>query len=157
MINNRNKINNDESMINNDMINSTNSSSGKVCGPPNSVSSIQGLPGHSLDPSPTPAAAGVELSQYTAATLAELLGLCEEFLRTAGPAVHAELRRYLTGQTPPADPGWLIDMLGFHQLHLHQRIKATTPSPRDNWHTDPDHDRIIPVTAAQARTGVVAR
>jgi hypothetical protein len=73
----------------------------------------------------------IAVSEYTATTLRELLGICEEFLRTAGPAVHAELRAYLACQNPPADPVWLIDMLGFHSLHLHHLTPATAASPRE--------------------------
>lgn len=83
---------------------------------------------------------GVVLSDYTTASIGELLGMCEEFLRTAGPAVHAELRSYLRAQSPPADPSWLIDMLGFNHLHLaaqgdHQASRAgrDVPCPRENW------------------------
>lgn len=97
-----------------------------------------------IDPTTTPAQHGeVVLSDYTVANLAELLGMCEEFLRTAGPAVHAELRGYLRAQA--ADPVWLIDMLGFNNLHLtreldHQadRTGRDTPYPRENWQPDPE-------------------
>ena len=75
----------------------------------------------------------VAVSEYTATTLRELLGICEEFLRTAGPTVHAELRAYLACQNPPADPVWLIDMLGFHSLHLGHLTPTTAPSPREVW------------------------
>lgn len=74
----------------------------------------------------------VTLTAHTTATIGELLAMCEEFLRTAGPAVHAELRGYLACQSPPADASWLIDMLGFHALHLHHQL-PTAPSPRENW------------------------
>lgn len=83
------------------------------------------------NPNPTPAT--VALSEYTVTALGEVLGLCEEFLRTAGPNVHAELRGYLRAQCPPADPTWLIDMLGFHALHLHHQLPTPAPSPRENW------------------------
>lgn len=80
--------------------------------------------------------AQVVLSAYTIAAIGELLSMCDEFLRTAGPAVRDELRAYLRHQYPPTDPGWLIDMLGFNSLYLdHQlRHQATgqAPSPRDN-------------------------
>jgi hypothetical protein len=77
---------------------------------------------------PVPTVPTVALSEYTATTLRELLGMCEEFLRTAGPTVHAELRAYLASQDPPGDPNWLIDMLGFHNLHLRHLIPSTAPS-----------------------------
>lgn len=76
------------------------------------------------------------LTEHTVATLTELLSMVEEFLRTASPNVHAELRGYLRAQWPPADPGWLIDMLGFHGLHLHHQLRGRQPSmtsPRENW------------------------
>lgn len=103
---------------------------------------LKDLPADDL-PSPPPARAalpatqhspgGVTVSDYTAATLRELLGICEEFLRTASPVVLAELRAYLACQSPPADPGWLIDLLGFHNLHLRQLTPTTAPSPREVW------------------------
>ena len=73
----------------------------------------------------------VALTELTAATLRELLAMCEEFLRTAGPTVHAELRTYLAHQTPPADPCWLIDMLGFQACHLSRLIPAEFPTARE--------------------------
>lgn len=86
----------------------------------------------------------VVLSDYTVAALRELLGICEEFLRTAGPAVHAELRAYLQQQSPPADPAWLVDMLGFNQLHLGHQLTAQTTAgsgltPSDNWQQPTPH------------------
>ena len=84
-------------------------------------------------PTPHTPVPTVTLSDYTATTLRELLGMCEEFLRTAGPTVHAELRAYLACQNPPADPNWLIDMLGFHTLHLRHLTPSTAPSPREVW------------------------
>jgi hypothetical protein len=67
----------------------------------------------------------VTISEQTVDAVVELLGICEEFLRTAGPKVLAELRTYLRGQFPPADPTWLIDVLGFNHLHL-TRAKEQT-------------------------------
>jgi hypothetical protein len=90
----------------------------------------------SHDPNATPPAphapATVTLTEWSVAALGELLGICDEFLRTAGPNVHAELRGYLARQSPPADPGWLIDMLGFNALYLRQQLPAGAPSPREN-------------------------
>lgn len=82
----------------------------------------------------------VTLTEHTVAALAEILSMVEEFLRTAGPNVHAELRGYLRSQWPPADPGWLIDMLGFHALHLHHQLPTPMPSPRENWHPSDQHN-----------------
>lgn len=75
----------------------------------------------------------VAVTEHTLAALTEVLSLTEEFLRTAGPGVHAELRGYLRAQWPPADPAWLIDMLGFHSLHLRHQLPTPAPSPRENW------------------------
>jgi len=94
-----------------------------------------------------PTQATVALSEYTVAALSEVLGMCEEFLRTAGPTVHAELRGYLRQQCPPADPVWLIDMLGFHGLHLRHQLPPTAPSPRENH--QPRHDCVDPVRSTE--------
>jgi hypothetical protein len=75
----------------------------------------------------------VSVTVDTVASLAGLLGMCEEFLRTAGPAVHAELRGYLRRNTPPADPSWFIDMLGFHGVHLTHLLPADTAPPSEDW------------------------
>lgn len=82
----------------------------------------------------------VAMTEHTVAALAELLGIVEEFLRTAGPNVQAELRGYLRSQWPPADPIWLIDMLGFHGLHLHHQLPTDRTSPRENWEHGEDTD-----------------
>lgn len=81
--------------------------------------------------------AQVVLSAYTVAAIGELLSMCDEFLRTAGPAVRDELRAYLRHQYLPTDPGWLIDMLGFNSMHLHHQLHQQipgqeAPSPREN-------------------------
>lgn len=80
--------------------------------------------------------AQVALSAYTVAAIGELLSMCDEFLRTAGPVVRDELRAYLRRQYPPTDPGWLIDMLSFNSLHLdHQlrhQVSGPAPSPRED-------------------------
>jgi hypothetical protein len=51
--------------------------------------------------------------------IAELLNMCETFFRTASPAVHNELRTFLTarGVHPATALGWFIDGLGFATLH----------------------------------------
>jgi hypothetical protein len=77
------------------------------------------------------------LTTHTAASLTELLNLCEEFLRTASPHVLAELRTYLDRQRPPADPTWLIDMLGFSSAHLRHLLPTSTDSPSHSWHPAP--------------------
>jgi hypothetical protein len=68
----------------------------------------------------------MNITTYTASSLTELLETCEEFLRTASPQVHAELRSYLHDQRPPADPSWLIDMLGFSSAQLRHLLPAST-------------------------------
>lgn len=86
-------------------------------------------------PAPT-----VAVTAHTMAGLAELLGMCEEFLRTAGPLVHAELRAYLAHQAPPADPSWFIDMLGFNSVHLGHLLPADTAPPSETWQQPGDHE-----------------
>jgi hypothetical protein len=81
----------------------------------------------------------VAVTAHTVASLAELLGMCEEFLRTAGPLVHAELRAYLAHQAPPADPSWFIDMLGFNSVHLGHLLPASTVSPSEAWQHQTEH------------------
>lgn len=58
-----------------------------------------------------------EITEATSsdAGTAELLGLCEEFLRTSSPAVHCELRRFLTrhGYHPVCGLGAFLDALQF--------------------------------------------
>lgn len=51
---------------------------------------------------------GVPAHQITT----ELVGLCDEFLRQASPAVHAELLRFLDERGYRGDLGWFIDALG---------------------------------------------
>ena len=48
---------------------------------------------------------------------AELLELCDEFLRQASPLVHTELREFLTEHGHHGDLGWFIDVLGFTTLN----------------------------------------
>lgn len=89
-----------------------------------------------------PASASVALTAHTAASVTELLAMTEEFLRTAGPLVHAELRDYLAHRCPPADPAWFIDMLGFTGSHLHHLLPPDTAPPSENWqpaHQNPAH------------------
>lgn len=71
----------------------------------------------SLTITPGPQAA-VTFTGPQAASPSELLELCEEFLRSASPAVHAELRAFLTAQPHRPDPGLLIDLPGFSTLSL---------------------------------------
>ena len=81
----------------------------------------------------------IAVTAHTVASLAELLAMCEEFLRTAGPLVHAELRAYLAHQAPPADPSWFPDMLGFSSVHLGHLLPAGTPPPSEAWQQPDDH------------------
>ena len=86
---------------------------------------------------PTPT---VAVTAHTVASLAELLAMCEEFLRTAGPLVHAELRAYLSHQAPPADPSWFIDMLGFNSIHIGHLLPAHTVPPSASCRHEHLHD-----------------
>jgi hypothetical protein len=81
--------------------------------------------------------AGITLSQCTVATARELLALADEFLRTASPAAHTELRAYLDTQAPPAAPAWFIDMLGLNATHLARHLPTRAPTPRQTWARDP--------------------
>jgi hypothetical protein len=63
-------------------------------------------------------ALGVTVSNNAACSLLELLELCDLFLRTATPAVRAELKVFLDTQPTPLDANLLIDMLGFNALYL---------------------------------------
>ena len=102
----------------------------------------------SQDPTPGPAMemthrqvpaepAGITLTEYTAAAVHELLAIADEFLRTASPTVHAELRAYLNHQVPPADPTWFIDMLGFNAMHLARQLTASASTLREAWTSHP--------------------
>ena len=87
----------------------------------------------------------VTVTAHTAASVSELLAMSEEFLRTASPAVHAELRNYLTHRCPPADASWFIDVLGFSSIHLDHQLRdqaPTTAPPSENWqhHEHDEHD-----------------
>ena len=86
-----------------------------------------------------PGRATVAVTAHTVASLAELLAMCEEFLRTAGPLVHAELRAYLNRQAPPADPSWFLDMLGFNSVHLGHLLPASTVPPSEERQRPGDH------------------
>lgn len=98
------------------------------------TTTIANLPGRDIHGRET-----VGITPHTVASLAELLGMCEEFLRTAGPLVHAELRTYLKQRTPPADPSWFIDMLGFHSVHLTHQLPAETAPPSEAWQWPDGH------------------
>jgi hypothetical protein len=69
--------------------------------------------------------ADVAVTRYAAASLIELLEHCDAFLRSASPAVHAELRDFLAHQPTRPDAGWLIDMLGFNALYLQGKLAHT--------------------------------
>lgn len=68
----------------------------------------------------------VTLTSTAAESLVELLELCEQFLRTAGPAVQAELQAFLGEQRHRPDPVLLIDLLGFNGLFLQAKIASAT-------------------------------
>jgi hypothetical protein len=44
---------------------------------------------------------------------ADVLQICEKFVRQASPLVHSELRQFLREHGYEGDLGWLIDSLGF--------------------------------------------
>jgi hypothetical protein len=67
---------------------------------------------------------GVPPEQITA----ELLELCEAFLRQAIPIVRAELHQFLTQRGHRGDLGWFLDVLGFTTLHPH-RPRHTITAP----------------------------
>ena len=69
-------------------------------------------PADAPDPDDPDVVFGVPPEQITT----ELLGLCEQFFRHAGPAVHAELDQFLTAHAHPGGIGWFIDALGFATL-----------------------------------------
>jgi hypothetical protein len=93
-----------------------------------------------MNTSALPSRDTVAVTTHTVASLAELLGMCEEFLRTAGPLVHAELRAYLNRQAPPADPSWFIDMLGFNSVHLGHLLPGETAPPSETWRHEHQED-----------------
>jgi hypothetical protein len=61
------------------------------------------------DPNDPDVQFGVAPEQITT----ELLELCEQFFRQASPAVHTELRQFLTEHGHYGDLGWFLDALGF--------------------------------------------
>jgi hypothetical protein len=56
----------------------------------------------------------------------ELLELCEQFFRQAGPIVHAELRQFLTGHGHYGGLGWFLDALGFSAFNRTAQPSITT-------------------------------
>jgi hypothetical protein len=70
--------------------------------------------------------AAVAVTGQTAVSIIELLAHCEAFLRTASPAVRAELLAFCNRQPTAPDAGWLIDMLGFNARWL--QAKLTHPA-----------------------------
>jgi hypothetical protein len=57
--------------------------------------------------------------------LRQLLQICEDYFRHAGPANHADLDEILRRHHITGGPGWLIDMLGLTLLRL-QHEHATS-------------------------------
>lgn len=80
--------------------------------------------GDEYQPLPDPDAQPVCIPRET--ITAELLGLCDEFLRHASPAVHTELRQFLSGRGyhPRTGLGWFIDSVS---LAAHSASQPTTP------------------------------
>jgi hypothetical protein len=63
--------------------------------------------------------------------LPELLHICEDFFRNAGPATQAELDMILRQHGITGGPGWLIDMLALTRLHLQHQHETTTGAPQN--------------------------
>lgn len=66
---------------------------------------------------PDPHDPDVEFGVAPERITAELLELCEEFLRLASPVVHAELRQFLTDRGHRGGLGWFLNTLGFTTLN----------------------------------------
>ncbi len=78
----------------------------------------------------------VPMSDNAARSVLELLQLCDLFLRTATPAVRAELSDFLAHQPTPLDANLLIDMLGFNALYLESLILLTGTHHAGTHHAD---------------------
>jgi hypothetical protein len=63
--------------------------------------------------------------------LSELLHICEDFFRNAGPATLAELDMILREHGITGGPGWLIDTLGLTRLHLQHQHETATGVPEN--------------------------
>jgi hypothetical protein len=74
-------------------------------------------------------APAITVSDNAACSVLELLELCDLFLRTATPAVRAELSGFLDHQPTGLDANLLIDMLGFNALYL-QGVMALADAHR---------------------------
>jgi hypothetical protein len=67
--------------------------------------------------------------------LRELLHICEDYFRHAGPGTHAELDAVLRRHHITGGPGWLIDMLGLTLLRLqHEHAASTVEASTRNDH-----------------------
>lgn len=66
--------------------------------------------------------------------LRELLQICEDYFRHAGPATHAELDKVLRRHHITGGPGWLIDMLGLtlHRLQHEHTAPAGSSITRND-------------------------
>lgn len=60
----------------------------------------------------------------------ELLKLCEEFLREAGPIVHTELRQFLTERGHHGGLGWFLDALSFTTFNRTPAAGPALPKTR---------------------------
>ena len=65
--------------------------------------------------------------------LRELLQICEDYFRHAGPATHADLDAVLRRHHITGGPGWLIDMLSLtlHRLQ-HEHAASTSEASTRN-------------------------
>lgn len=77
----------------------------------------------------------ITISSQAAAALADVLEQCEAFF-TANQLARAELADFCLHQPPAVTSGWLLDMLGWHALHLRARV-----SDLDHTHTHTQEDR----------------
>jgi hypothetical protein len=60
-----------------------------------------------------------------------LLGICEDFVAGASPAVHRVLEAVLRGHHVTGGPGWLIDMLTLTRLRLQTAPDTDQPATAD--------------------------
>ncbi|WP_245674369.1 hypothetical protein [Actinoplanes rectilineatus] len=59
-----------------------------------------------------------------------LLGICEDFFASAGPAVHHDLDDLLQARNITGGPGWLIDMLALTRQRLEHSAEPGGPRLR---------------------------
>jgi hypothetical protein len=62
--------------------------------------------------------------------LPTILGICEDFFASAGPAIHRELDTLLRAHDISGGTGWLIDILTFTRRRLQTAPDPTSPQQR---------------------------